>query len=244
MITQKVVAIIPARLESTRLNKKLLLDLKGKPVIQRVYDNINSFGLFSDIYVATDSSEIIEFCDNNHIKHIQTSSAHQSGTSRIAEASKEINADIIVNVQGDEPFISNESLKDLISALNQNTEALIATLIYASNNEKEANDPNIVKVVKDLNNYALYFSRLPIPFNRANPQNSIWFHHIGVYAYKQEFLSNYHSLKKCSLEETEKLEQLSFLTNGYKIMLVETFEKTLGIDTEDDLKKAIEILSI
>jgi len=241
MITQKVVAIIPARLESTRLNKKLLLDLKGKPVIQRVYDNINSFDLFNDIYIATDNSEIIDFCNKNGIKHLETSSAHQSGTSRIAEASKLIDADIIVNVQGDEPFIIKSQIKDLISALSNNSSPLIATLIYKSSDLKDANDSNIVKVVKDKDDYALYFSRLPIPFNRTNPETGIWFHHIGVYAYKQEFLNNYTSLTTCALEKTEKLEQLKFLTNGYKIILVETKEKTLGIDTEEDLKKAIKM---
>ncbi len=233
------IAIIPARLESTRLPKKLLLDLCGKPLIQRVVENTLQMQLFDAVYVATDSEIIANVCSSFGCPVIETRKDHLSGTSRLAEAITKIkHGKIIVNVQGDEPFVQKKQLQALIEHLEQSRNAEIATLVYPSDDFEESKNPNIVKAVSDHQNRALYFSRYPIPY-RLDPTQKIKFlHHLGVYAYKRSFLKKYPSLKSCTLESTEKLEQLRFLTNAYKILLVETDQKTIGIDTLEDLEKA------
>ncbi|OVE73690.1 3-deoxy-D-manno-octulosonate cytidylyltransferase [bacterium B13(2017)] len=238
----KIIGIIPARLESSRLSKKLLLEINKKTLIQRVYENSSNLKLFHEIYIATDSKEIEDTCYHFNANVIKTSNHHTSGTSRIAEAIKDISADIIVNIQGDEPFIIKNQIKSLIDSLIKSKFAEIATLYYPCSDYQLSKDPNIVKTVKDLNSYALYFSRNPIPFRRNENQNGTWLHHLGVYAYKRKFLEQYPFLKDCLLEQMEQLEQLRFLTNGYKILLVETKEPTLGIDTQEDFEKAKQII--
>lgn len=237
----KKAAIIPARLESQRLPRKLLKPLLNKPLIQWVYENTKNFGVFDSIHVATDSKEIEKVCLDFGCKVIITGKDHESGTSRLSEAIKSIEADIIVNIQGDEPFIKTHQINSLITNLISSENSSIATLVVPSKDYEGSCNPNIVKAVKDTDNNALYFSRLAIPYNRENPDNGQWFHHMGVYAYKRSFLENYPNLKESYLEKVEKLEQLKFLANGYKILLVETNEKTIGIDTEEDFKQALEI---
>lgn len=240
----KTFAIIPARLESTRLPGKLLRDLCGKPLLQRVFENATSMGIFDRIYVATDSNEIEKRCTEFSCPVIKTSPDHSSGTSRIAEACQSLpEADLIINIQGDEPFIRKEQLSSLINGLANQDECQIGTLVYPSHNFEESLDPNIVKAVKDHQNHALYFSRYSIPYVRDGKKEGVWLHHLGVYGFKRRFLEAYPHLKDCELERREKLEQLKFLTNGYKILLVETLEKTVGIDTLEDFEKAQEIIS-
>ena len=239
METSHTVAIIPARLESTRLPRKLLRPLSGKPLLQRVYENTCRFDLFKAVYIATDSDEVIQAAKSFSAKTIKTSPAHTSGTSRLTEAYKSIpEAEIFVNIQGDEPFLKKDQIYRLISDFQKNPQTQIATLYFSSMDPNESSDPNIVKVVKNHKQEALYFSRYPIPYIRDKAPTGPWLHHIGVYAYRRSFLDIYPTLKECELEKKEKLEQLRFLTNGYKILLTETFEKTIGIDTQEDLLKA------
>jgi 3-deoxy-manno-octulosonate cytidylyltransferase (CMP-KDO synthetase) len=235
---RKTIAIIPARLESTRLPKKLLLDLCGKPLIQRVVENTLQMRLFDAVYVATDSKIIADVCASFACPVIETG-PHSSGTARLAEAITKIKpGKIIVNVQGDEPFLQKKQLQTLIQNLEKNKTAHIATLVTPSSNFEESQNPNIVKAVRDHHNKALYFSRHAIPYPRDPAQKPEYLHHVGVYAYRYSFLKKYPSLKPCSLESIEQLEQLRFLTNGYSILLVETQQKTIGIDTLEDLENA------
>ena len=239
METSHTVAIIPARLESTRLPRKLLKPLRGKPLLQRVYENTCRFDLFQAVYIATDSDEVLHAAASFGAKAIKTSPIHTSGTSRLAEAFKAIpEAEIFVNIQGDEPFLKKDQIERLISDFKNSPRAQIATLYFSSMDQTESFDPNIVKVVKNHQQEALYFSRYPIPYIRDKNPVGPWLHHIGVYAYRRSFLEIYPDLKECELEKKEKLEQLRFLTNGYKILLTESFEKTIGIDTQEDLLKA------
>lgn len=243
METSHTVAIIPARLESTRLPRKLLKPLSGKSLLQRVYENTCRFDLFQAVYIASDSDEVIKAADSFGAKSIRTSKTHTSGTSRLAEAFKAIpHAEIFVNIQGDEPFLKKDQIERLISDFKNNPDAQIATLYFSSMDPAESMDPNIVKVVKNHKQEALYFSRYPIPYIRDKNPTGPWLHHIGVYAYRRSFLEIYPTLKECELEKKEKLEQLRFLTNGYKILLTETFEKTIGIDTQEDFLKAEKFL--
>ncbi|MBN2144217.1 MAG: 3-deoxy-manno-octulosonate cytidylyltransferase [Candidatus Aureabacteria bacterium] len=232
-------AVIPARLESTRLPGKLLLDLGGKSLIQRVFENARDFHLFDEIVIATDSQKIKETCEHFGARVLLTRCDHDSGTSRIAEIVGKLNGEIIVNIQGDEPFLKKQQVSQLIEDLEMSPSCEIATLVYPSKDSKASRDPHIVKTVRDHLNRALYFSRYPIPFNRDPKQNISWLHHLGIYAFRRSFLQKYSDLLPCPLEQNEKLEQLRFLANGYDILLVETHEKTIGIDTQQDYRTAV-----
>jgi 3-deoxy-manno-octulosonate cytidylyltransferase (CMP-KDO synthetase) len=241
---KKKIAVIPARLESTRLPGKLLLDFSGKPLLQRVVENAQSFHLFDAIYVATDSQKIKAVCDSFGAEVLLTRADHDSGTSRIAEAVRHLEGEIIVNIQGDEPFLKKQQVKKLVEHLEDNPGFSIATLIYPSDDPVSSGDPNIVKVVKDHENRALYFSRYPVPYNRDAKQNIFWLHHLGIYAFRRSFLQQYPKLKPCAMEKNEKLEQLRFLANGYSILTVETHEKTIGIDTREDYEAALSLFMV
>lgn len=243
MNTNITTAVIPARLSSTRLPGKLLLQLNGKSLLERVFDNINQFGLFDHIFVATDSPEIANECNKFKCPVIMTRKDHDSGTSRIAETVRYLKGDIIVNIQGDEPFIKKNQLQTLIDKLRTNKDSLIGTLVFKSFDCEVSKNPNIVKAVSDINSHALYFSRYPVPYIRDDKDKSLyWLHHLGVYAFKREFLEKYSCLEDSYLEKSEKLEQLKFLANGYKILLVEVSEKTIGIDTKEDFENALNII--
>lgn len=234
--------MIPARYEASRFPGKLLQDLAGKSVIARTYEATLATALFDDVFVVTDSklisSEIKKYNGKVIISHV----AHKTGSDRIAEAATNINADIIINVQGDEPFVNKEILQLLIHTLKEDTSKKIdvASLVFPINDKTEINNPNNVKVVVDKDNFALYFSRAPIPFSRENTKAD-YYQHIGIYAFRKEALMKFSKLPIGILEKTEKLENLRFISNGMKVKMILTAQKSIGIDTPQDLEKAREL---
>ncbi len=237
----RVVAMIPARYEATRFPGKLLKDLAGKPVIIRTLEAILQTDLFEEVYVVTDSEEIAESVKSHNGKVIKSKRNHQTGSDRIAEAAAQVEADIIINVQGDEPFVNKESLEKLIQTLRDDKTGSIdiATLVFPISESSDINNPNNVKVVFDENNKALYFSRSPIPFEIG--EKATYYQHIGVYAFKKEALLRFSKLPMSNLEKIEKLENLRFLENDMKVKVVLVSEKSVGIDTPEDLEKAIKL---
>ena len=240
-----VIAIIPARYGSTRLDGKPLLDIAGKPMVQWVYERAKKAKLIRDVMVATDDKRVMSAVERFGGKAVMTSSSHRSGTDRIAEAAGSLNADVIVNVQGDEPLIEPEMIDEAIKPLLAESSLLISTLKTKIANEEELKDPNVVKVVTDREGFALYFSRYPIPYERERSQKSevrsqkknIHYKHIGLYIYRRDFLLQFAKMKPTPLEDAEKLEQLRVLENGYKIKVVETKYNSIGVDTKEDLEK-------
>lgn len=235
----KVVALIPARYHSTRFPGKMLAPLNGKPLIYQTYQTVVQTGLFNDVIVITDYQEIFDILTALNTKVMMSSPDHESGSDRIAEATEKIDADIIVNVQGDEPFITKAPLEKLLTAFSDDKgDKVDVASIMKDISFEEAENPNIVKVVTDKDGFALYFSRSVIPYDRDKNQNFNYKGHIGVYAYKRAALLNFPKLAPTSLETCEKLEQLRLLENGYKIRMVNTSYNGIGIDTKEDYEKA------
>jgi 3-deoxy-manno-octulosonate cytidylyltransferase (CMP-KDO synthetase) len=243
----KKVIIIPARLDSSRLPKKVLLDLKGKTVIQRVYEQCLKVKNVDGVYVATDSIEIKEVCETFTNNVIITKSTHKSGTDRIGEAVSAIDCDIVINVQGDEPFIEPSLIEALVNSF-VNSEISMSSAMSKISNVKDLQNTNIVKVVTDLHNNALFFSRSLIPFPRDVKEISIakevieesqFFRHIGIYGYRKDFLLHFVNLEQSYLEKVEKLEQLRALENGFKIKMIEAGSSLIGIDTQEDYEEAL-----
>ena len=243
----KKVIIIPARLDSSRLPKKVLLDLKGKTVIQRVYEQCLKVKNVDGVYIATDSIEIKEVCETftNHV--IITKSTHQSGTDRIGEAVSAIACDIVINVQGDEPFIEPSIIEALVNSFS-NSEISMSSAMSKINNVKDLHNSNVVKVVTDLHNNALFFSRSLIPFPRdvkeISNSNEVlkkyqFFRHIGIYGYRKDFLLKFVNMEQSYLEKIEKLEQLRALENGFKIKMIDANSSLIGIDTQEDYEEAL-----
>jgi 3-deoxy-manno-octulosonate cytidylyltransferase (CMP-KDO synthetase) len=233
----KILSIIPARYNSTRLLGKPLVDILGKTMIQHVYEKAKQSKYLTGILIATDSEKIKRVVENFGGNAVKTSKEHLSGTDRIAEVAKGADADIIVNIQGDEPLISPKTIDKVIEPFLRNNHILMTT-VMTKLNEVDYNNPNVVKVVTDKNNNALYFSRSLIPYPR-NKSKSIFYKHIGLYAYKKELLLRLAELPQSPLEQTESLEQLRVLENGYKIKCVYVEEDTISVDTKEDLKKVI-----
>lgn len=242
----KIIAVIPARYASTRFPAKLMKDLVGKTIITRTYEAAVNTKLFDDVFVVTDSEIIFNEIISNHGKAIMSIKEHESGSDRIAEAVENIDVDIIVNVQGDEPFIDAESLEKLISIFKNDTNKNVdlASLMRQIVDKKDIENPNNVKVVVDQSNFALYFSRSVIPFPREENVGVRYMQHIGVYAFRKQALLDFYSLPMQSLEASEKLEQLRYLEFGKRIKMVETNHVGIGIDTADDLEKAKKMLNI
>src|SRR3989304_3104369 len=240
-----VIAIIPARYGSTRLDGKPLLDIAGKPMVQWVYERAKKAKLIRDVMVATDDKRVMSAVERFGGKAVMTSSSHRSGTDRIAEAAGSLNADVIVNVQGDEPLIEPEMIDEAIKPLLAESSLLISTLKTRITNEEELKDPNVVKVVTDREGFAIYFSRLPIPYVREQMQEArskmqeqdTHYKHIGLYVYRKDFLLKFAKMKPTPLEDAEKLEQLRVLENGYKIKVVQTKYNSIGVDTKEDLER-------
>ncbi|HJS55319.1 MAG TPA: 3-deoxy-manno-octulosonate cytidylyltransferase [Chitinophagaceae bacterium] len=231
-----IVAVIPARYAATRFPGKLMKLLGNKSIIRHVYDNTSETGLFKDVFVVTDSDIIYREITTNGGKAIMSKKEHESGSDRIAEAIADMNVDVIVNVQGDEPFIKKEPLDKLIR-LFADPEVEVASLKRKISKE-EAGNPNNVKVVTDKRGYALYFSRSIIPFQRDKEMNAEYFLHVGVYAYKKDVLMNFTRWPQSALEKTERLEQLRYLENGIQIKIAETDYNNIAIDTPEDLERA------
>jgi 3-deoxy-manno-octulosonate cytidylyltransferase (CMP-KDO synthetase) len=236
----KIIGIIPARLGSTRVKAKMLTDINGKPVIQHTYEHTQEAKILADVFVATDSIEIADAVRKFGGKVIMTSADNRTGTDRVSEAVCNIPCNIVVNIQGDEAFIHPEIIELAVNALQSDPDAVAGTVARRINNEDEYLDRNVVKVVMDINKRALYFSRAAIPHSKTGKMSDSteYYHHVGIYSFRRDFILKYPKLKKSILEETESLEQLRMLENGYIIKVGITDKETIKIDTFDDIKKA------
>lgn len=236
----KAIAIIPARIASTRLPRKILREIDGRTMLDRVYNAARGASTLADVIVATDSQEILDVCRAHGWNARITSDQHRSGTDRVHEVAQTVAADVYVNVQGDEPLARPEHLVSLLN-LMQRDNVQVGTLKTPCGREDIAN-PNAVKVVADKNDRALYFSRSTIPFDRDSRGDIAYFKHLGFYAYRKPALDQFCCWPESSLERSERLEQLRFLENGTDIYVAETPYDTIGVDTEADLKRVEEIL--
>ncbi|MGG0518664.1 3-deoxy-manno-octulosonate cytidylyltransferase [Priestia aryabhattai] len=236
----KVVAVIPSRYGSTRFPGKPLAKILDKPMIQHVYERVKLSQRIDEIIVATDSIEISKVVQGFGGKCLLTSSKHDSGSERLGEVSENIDGDIFVNIQGDEPLIDPNTIDEIVETALNNLECVITAKVKIVN-EEDANDPNIVKVVDDCNKNALYFSRSKIPFNRDGIKME-YYKHLGIYSYPKKILQEYISLSKAKIESSESLEQLRLLYNGYKIKVVETKCDAVGVDVQGDIKKVEAII--
>lgn len=241
-MNKKIIAMIPARYQSSRFPAKPLALIKGKPMIQWVYERVSAAEGISEVYVATDDERIYDEVIRFGGKCMMTGDC-ACGTDRVYQASKDIDCDIVLNIQGDEPLIKVEMIQDLISAFEDES-VVMATLKKRVETEREVTDPNVVKVITDHNEDAIYFSRYGIPYNRDNRADVPYFKHIGAYGYTKEFLKTYVNLPEAELENIEKLEQLRVLENGYKIRVKETKHQSIGVDlpehialVEEEMKK-------
>ena len=236
----KLIAMIPARYGATRFPAKLMQDLCGKPVIVHTYERVADTRLFDEVYVVTDDDRIEKAIREVGGKVIRSKKEHNSGSDRWAEASRDLDVDIIVNVQGDEPFTDKENLQKVIDifAKDLTKSIAVASLMERITDPDDIANPNNVKVVVNKFGEALYFSRNIIPFPRDPNTKVSYYKHIGIYAYRKEALQQFTELPPSLLEETEKLEQLRYLENGFKIRLALTDIPTIGIDTPEDLERA------
>jgi 3-deoxy-manno-octulosonate cytidylyltransferase (CMP-KDO synthetase) len=235
----KAIAVIPARLESTRLPRKMLRQIAGQPLIALVYRAVRSSLLLADVIVATDSDEIMQVCRERQMHAQMTSAAHRSGTERVHEVSNSMAAEVYVNVQGDEPLVGAEHIATLLDLMKDQSVQVgtLKTLAAA----EDINNPAAVKVVTDRDGRALYFSRATIPHDRdgAGPR---YFKHLGLYAYRKPALDRFCAMPDSALERSERLEQLRFLENGIPIHVAETPYDTVGVDTEEDVKRVEKVL--
>lgn len=237
----KRIAMIPARYAASRFPAKLMQDLQGKPVILRTYEAAINTQLFDDVFVVTDSEIIFKVIENAGGKAIMSVKEHECGSDRIAEAVADMDVDIIVNVQGDEPFTEKESLASVLEVFDNdpNKEIDLASLMVKITDWDEISNPNTVKVIVDTNNFALYFSRSPIPYPRAKDVHSIYYKHKGIYAFRKRALMDFQRLPMLQLEATEKIEAIRYLEYGKKLKMVETDVTGIEIDTPEDLERAI-----
>lgn len=239
----KIISMIPARYQASRFPAKLMQDLGGKPVILRTYEAAVATKLFDEVYVVTDSEEIFGLIKNSGGKVLMSQEEHESGSDRIAEAVSNMEVDVVINVQGDEPFTDKESLSKLVEVFKKDdsNEIDLASLMTPIKDWDEISNPNTVKVIVDNRNFALYFSRSPIPFPRNKEVDSIYYKHKGVYAFRKRALMDFKRLPMLPLEETEKIEAIRFLEYGRKIKMVETHVTGIEIDTPEDLEKARQV---
>ncbi len=241
----KTIAMIPARYAASRFPGKLMQDLAGKPVIVRTYQAAVATGLFDEVYVVTDSQIIFDTILREGGKALMSREEHETGSDRIAEAVTDMDVDIIVNVQGDEPFTEKKSLQSVLEVFKEDPEKEIdlASLMTRINDQEEINNPNTVKVVVDRRNFALYFSRSPIPFPRDASREIPYFKHKGIYAFRKRALLDFRRLPMLELEAAEKIEAIRYLEYGKKIKMVETEVTGIEIDTPEDLERAKAIWS-
>jgi 3-deoxy-manno-octulosonate cytidylyltransferase (CMP-KDO synthetase) len=234
------VAIVPARLASTRLARKVLREIAGQPMIARVYEAAKKSPLLEDVIIATDSDEVMQFAQARGWKAQMTSDRHRSGTDRVYEVAQRVAADVYVNIQGDEPLARPEHLDALLGPM-RDPRVMVST-IKTPCPQQDVDNPNAVKVVTALDGRALYFSRSTIPFDRDRAGNVRYFKHLGFYAYRRAALDRFCNLPESKLEAAERLEQLRFLDNGIDIYVAETPFNTVGVDTEEDLRRVEEMV--
>jgi len=235
----RVLGVIPARYGSTRLEGKPLADIMGKPMIQYVYENAVKSSILDELIVATDNIRIKEAVEKFGGKAMLTSPSHPTGTDRVAEVAKNFDPQVVVNIQGDEPFINPGMIDEVVEPLLEDKEIPMGTLMHEITEKEDFNNPNVVKVVTDKLGFALYFSRSLIPYPRKTEKHRV-FEHIGIYSFQKEFLLKFTRLEPTPLEQTESLEQLRVLESGYRIKVVLTRYKyvALSVDTPEDLERA------
>ncbi|MCG1036321.1 3-deoxy-manno-octulosonate cytidylyltransferase [Polaribacter sargassicola] len=240
----KIIAMIPARYSASRFPGKLMKDLGGKPVILKTYEAALQTNLFDDVFIVTDSDVIFKTIESAGGKAIMSKKEHECGSDRIAEAVENIDVDVVVNVQGDEPFIDAVSLSKLIDVFKKDTnkEVDLASLKVQITNKEDIENPNNVKVITDVNNMAIYFSRSVIPYHRDKNINVKYYKHKGVYAFRKQALIDFYNTPMTPLEAAEKIEAIRYQEIGKKIKMVETDVEAVGIDTPEDLEKAIQFL--
>jgi len=241
----KVIAVIPARYEAFRFPGKLLKNLAGKSVIRRTYEAAVSTQLFDQVLVVTDSNRIVEEINSFEGNVVLSTKEHDCGSDRIAEAVQNMEVDVVLNVQGDEPFIDKESLSNLLNVFKEDKSQTIdlASLMTPLVQTEDIENPNNVKVIVDSNQFALYFSRSPIPYPRATDTPIRYFKHVGIYAFRKQALMDFYNSSTTPLEAAEKIECIRHLEHGKKIKMVETSKYSIGIDTPEDLEKAIAYLT-
>lgn len=232
--------MIPARYEASRFPGKLMQDLGGKPVIVRTYEAMMDTQLFHDVLVVTDSNIIFDAIEAVGGRVVMSKKEHQCGSDRIAEAAENVDVDIVVNVQGDEPFTDRDSLEKLLAVFKEDPkkEIDLASLMNPMHGKEEIENPNNVKVIVDNRNFALYFSRAPIPYPREMQENTVYYEHKGVYAFRKQALLDFPKMAILPLEATEKIEATRYLEYGKKIKMVVTHVSGIEIDTPEDLKEA------
>ena len=233
------IALIPARLESTRLSRKLLRELNGIPLIVRTAQNIIDFKIFDEVHVITDSTDIKNILDKYSISNFLSEKDHQTGTDRVAEYANNFDCDIIINVQGDEPFIKKQNLQIILSEFENDHNKIIDVISLKKKIDKQidVDNHNNVKVVTDANDFANFFSRSPIPHNRSNSFNQ-YYKHIGIYAFRKKALMEFPKMFISEIEKAEKIEALRFIYNDKKIKLLEIHNNIISIDTEEDFIEA------
>lgn len=232
------IGVIPARYSSTRFEGKVLTDIFGKPMIQHVWERAKRALLLDDVIIACDDERVFAAAREFGANCIMTAKGHLSGSDRITEVVSPIDVRVVVNIQADEPLIEPVMIDSLAEALLRDSSIYMATMAKKIEDAKEINDPNVVKVVIDKNNFALYFSRAPIPYRARDAEvKPIYYKHIGLYAYTKDFLFTYKNIPASLLERSEKLEQLRVLEEGFRIKVIETKFDTIGVDTPQDLEK-------
>ncbi len=239
----KAIALIPARYAATRFPGKLMEKLGDRTVIRATYENTRSTGLFDEVIVVTDSEIIFEEVTRHGGKAVRSRGIFESGSDRIAEAAEDLETDLLINVQGDEPFVKKRPLEDLLRVFGTPGSAVqVASLMHPIRESSLIQDPNSVKVVVDQSGHALYFSRSAIPYARNTAETPVYYKHIGIYAYRKEALRAFTRFPVSLLESAEKLEQLRYLENGIRIRMVLTDEAPVSIDTPQDLARARALL--
>ncbi|MDO8579868.1 MAG: 3-deoxy-manno-octulosonate cytidylyltransferase [Candidatus Omnitrophota bacterium] len=242
----KAIGVIPARWASTRFEGKVLADINGKPMVQWVWEKAKQCHRLEDVWIACDDAKIVAAVKKFGGKSVLTSADHPSGSDRIAEAVRDVKVDIVVNIQADEPLIDPGVIDHLVDALQKDKQAMMATVIKQITSQEEYENPNVVKVVIDQNQNALYFSRSPIPYSRERKKVNefICYKHLGLYAYRKNFLLTFTPWPKSILESTEQLEQLRVLEAGHRIKTICTDKDTVGVDTPEDLQRVKNLLGV
>ncbi len=239
----KAIGVIPARWGSTRFPGKVLAVIHGRPMIQYVWEQAQKAARLDEVIVACDDARVCRAVEGFGGRAVMTSPGHVSGTDRIAEAVGNSDADIVINIQGDEPLIEPTVIDQLVGALERDTESVMATVVRRITDDAMLDNPNVVKVVVDRHHQALYFSRAPIPYDRDGNHPVRGYQHLGLYGYRTSFLMGFRDLPASVLEQTERLEQLRVLEAGYRIVVVETAYETIGVDTPEDLERVARYLS-
>lgn len=242
--SKKVIGIIPARYDSTRFPGKPLVSIMGKPLIQRTWENAKKCTAFDDLIIATDDARIKDVAEAFGAKVVMTSPDHHTGTDRLAEVAKDIPAHIVVNIQGDEPCLETKVMESVVEALQSDAGSVMSTAAIPITSEEMARNPSVVKCVLDKSGHALYFSRGLIPHTRDQKYHKEiqYYHHLGIYGFRKEFLLHYNKLEKTPLQMIEDLEQLKVLEHGYRIKVAIVNSKSIGVDTPEDIKKVEELL--